>query len=443
MASELTEVTLNAIHRAGVPLTFSRADYDPLLQSIGECQVVLLGEASHGTHEFYRERALITRRLIEEKGFNAVAIEGDWPDAYRVHRFIRGSGNDANAREALGDFTRFPAWMWRNLDVLDFIEWLRDFNQTIEPRQDRVGFYGLDLYSLHASIRAVLDYLDRVDPEGAQRARHRYACFDHFGEDTQTYGYATTFGLAENCEAEVVQQLVEMRRRAADLASRDGSVDPDDYLFAEQNARLIQNAERYYRAMFADHAESWNVRDRHMAETLESLRRNRKGAKIVVWAHNSHLGDARATEMSTRGEINLGQLARERFSHEVFLLGFTTHAGEVTAASDWDAPAERKNVRPALAGSYEALFHRARMPAFLLSLRDDQARRALTRPLLERAIGVIYRPETERLSHYFRAQLPGQFDAIIHIDRTTALIPFERTSTWEAGELPETYPFAV
>jgi erythromycin esterase-like protein len=436
----IPETVLSEINRAAVPLTFSDDDYDPLLEWIGDSRLVLIGEASHGTHDFYRERALITQRLIEEKGFNAVAIEGDWPDAYRVNRFVRGSGNDANARDALGDFVRFPAWMWRNMDVLTFVDWLRKFNQA-RPKGDRAGFYGLDLYSLHASMRAVLTYLDKVDPEGAKRARYRYACFDHFGENVQEYGYAASFGLAESCENEVIAQLIEMRRRSANLASRDGSVEPEDYLFAEQNARLVQNAERYYRAMFRGREESWNVRDEHMAETLAWLLEIRPESRIVVWAHNSHLGDARATEMSARGEINLGQRARERF-REVYSVGFTTHSGEVTAASQWDALAERKIIRPALTGSYEALFHETRIPAFLLSLRGSVAG-VLHTPLLERAIGVIYRPESERMSHYFQCRLPSQFDAIIHIDRTKALIPFERTSAWEAGEVPETYPFAV
>jgi len=433
---------VNAINRAAIPLTFDSGDYDPLLQWIGNRRLVLIGEASHGTHDFYRERALITRRLIEEKGFNAVAIEGDWPDAARVHRFVRGRSKDVSAREALGDFERFPAWMWRNMDVLAFVDWLYHFNREI-ARQERVGFYGLDLYSLHASIRAVLDYMDKVDPEGAQRARYRYACFDHFGEDTQAYGYAASFGVSRGCEDEVVAQLVEMRRRSADLSSRDGRVEPDDFMFAEQNARLVQNAEHYYRAMFSGRAESWNVRDEHMAETLAWLRRIRPGAKIVVWAHKSHLGDARATEMSARGERNVGQLMRERFDEDVFLIGFTTHSGEVTAASQWETPAERRVVRPALEGSYESLFHQTGISAFLLPLHDDDVTRVLDKPLLERAIGVIYQPETERLSHYFHSRMPGQFDAVIHIDRTIALIPFERTSAWEAGEVPETYPFAV
>jgi erythromycin esterase-like protein len=433
---------LSAINRTAVPLTFSPDDYNPLLEWIGDRGLVLIGEASHGTHDFYRERALITRRLIEEKGFNAVAIEGDWPDASRVHRFVRGVGEDDNARDALGDFLRFPAWMWRNLDVLAFVDWLYRFNQNFAP-PERVGFYGLDLYSLHASIRAVLNYLEKVDPEGAQRARYRYACFDHFGEDTQAYGYAASFGLTKDCEDEVVAQLIEMRRRSADLASRDGRVEPDDYLFAEQNARLVLNAERYYRAMFDGRAESWNVRDEHMADTLMWLRQTRPTTKIVVWAHNSHLGNAHATEMSARGERNVGQLMRDRLDDAVFLIGFTTYSGEVTAASQWEAPAERKIVRPALEGSYEALFHQTGIPAFLLSLRDRRAIQALDKPLLERAIGVIYRPETERLSHYFQSRMPGQFDAVIHIDRTMALIPFERSGVWEKGEVPETYPFAV
>jgi erythromycin esterase-like protein len=436
----IAETILSEINRAAIPLSYSAGDYDPLLEWIGDSRLVLIGEASHGTHDFYRERALITQRLIQEKGFNAVAIEGDWPDAYRVNRFVRGSGNDANARDALGDFMRFPAWMWRNMDVLAFVDWLHKFNQA-KPEPERVGFYGLDLYSLHASMRAVLGYLDKVDPEGAKRARYRYDCFDHFGENVQEYGYAASFGLTESCENEVIAQLLEMRRRSADLASRDGHVEPEDYLFAEQNARLVRNAEHYYRAMFRGREESWNVRDDHMAETLAWLREMRPESRIVVWAHNSHLGDARATEMSARGEINLGQRPRERFDG-VFSLGFTTCSGEVTAASQWEAPAERKTVRPALEGSYEALFHKTQIPAFLLRLHGDVAN-VLRKPLLERAIGVIYRPESERMSHYFQCRLPGQFDAVIHIDRTMALIPFERTSVWEAGELPETYPSAL
>jgi erythromycin esterase-like protein len=434
---------LSIITEAAQPLTWSDGDYDGLLQEIGDVRLVLIGEASHGTHDFYRERAHITRRLIVEKGFNAVAIEGDWPDAHRVHRYVRGTGNDKNALEALADFRRFPAWMWRNMDVLAFVEWLREHNLKIPRREDRAGFYGLDLYSLYASMRAVLEFLDKVDPEGARRARQRYACFEQFRENTQAYGYAATFGLSKSCEDEVIEQLIELRRRAADLAQRDGHEEPDDFFFAEQNARLVLNAERYYRAMFGGRVESWNLRDGHMAETLELILEHRPNAKVAVWAHNSHLGDARATQMGEDGEINLGQIVRERHGARTFLIGLTTYSGEVTAASDWDGPAERKRVRPALPNSYEALFHDMRLSNFLLPLHRREVAQALRSPRLERAIGVIYLPETERISHYFDCRLSEQFDAVIHIDRSTALIPLERTSEWEAGEPPETYPFAV
>jgi len=438
----ISAITLSGINREAIPLSFQADDYDALLRWMGDSRFVLIGEATHGTHDFYRERALITRRLIEEKGFNTVAVEADWPDAYRVNRFVRGAGADTDAHAALGDFLRFPAWMWRNMDVLAFVDWLRGFNRNAPPGK-QAGFYGLDLYSLHASMRAVLDYLDKVDPEEARRARNRYACFEQFGEDPQRYGYAASFDISQSCEDEAVAQLMEMRRHRAQRVARDGHVEPDEHRFAEQNARLVQNAERYYRAMFGGRAESWNIRDRHMADTLEWLCQIQPDARIVVWAHNSHLGDASATEMASHGEVNLGQLARERFGEDVFLLGFTTYSGEVTAASQWDAPAERKVVRPALEGSYEAMFHHTRIPAFLLRTNRPGLTNVLGGPRLQRAIGVIYLPGSERVSHYFQCRLSQQFDAVIHIDRTKALIPFERTSRWEAGELPETYPYAV
>jgi len=316
------------------------------------------------------------------------------------------------------------------------------------PPEKKVGFYGLDLYSLHASMGAVLGYLDKVDPEAARRARYRYACFDHFGEDTQAYGYAATVGMTPGCEDEVVRQLVEMRQRAADYAERDGRIARDEYFFAEQNARLVRNAERYYRAMFQGRVSSWNLRDTHMAETLDALARflesEAREPKIVVWAHNSHLGDARATELGGAGELNLGQLVRQKSGEEAILLGFTTYTGSVTAASDWDAPAEMKRVRPGLRGSYEAIFHDVAIPNFSLDLRrDSDAARALSEPRLERAIGVIYRPDTERSSHYFSARLPQQFDVVIHFDETRAVEPLERNSEWVGEEAPETYPSAL
>lgn len=430
------------------PLVGTASDFDPLLALIGDARYVLIGEASHGTHEFYRIRAEITKRLIREKGFIGVAVEADWPDAYRVNRFVRGVGEDTDAEQALAGFQRFPQWMWRNADVLDFIGWLRAYNDGRTAIGTKVGFYGLDLYSMHASMAAVLEYLDKVDPDAAQRARDRYACFDHFGEDPQAYGYAATAGLAESCEREVVAQLAELRGAAADYIRRDGNLPADALFFAEQNAILVRNAERYYRAMFGARALSWNVRDTHMVETLESLTRflARGGAppKLVVWAHNSHLGDARATQMGKQGEHNVGQLVRARHGAAAVLVGFTTYTGTVTAANDWGGHAERKVVRPALSESYEALFHDARDGNFLLDLRTDgELRTALSTPRLERAIGVIYRPETERQSHYFLAQLPSQFDAVLHYDVTRAVEPLERTGVWERGEMPATYPSAL
>jgi erythromycin esterase-like protein len=437
------------IRREAHPLRYGEiADYDPLLDFIGDARFVLIGEASHGTHEFYRERAQITKRLITEKGFSAVAVEADFPDAYRLNRYVRGMGEDADAVEAMGGFRRFPAWMWRNADVLDFVGWLRSHNETLPEETLKIGFYGLDLYSLHTSIEVVLNYLERIDPEGARRARERYACFDHFGEDTQAYGYATGLGIADSCEEEVVSQLVELNKRAAELARRDGRVAADDFFFAEQNARLVRNAERYYRTMYRSDVSSWNLRDLHMMETLVALEDHlseaKRKAKIVVWEHNSHLGDASATEMGKRGEWNVGQLARQRYGRESISIGFTTYDGTVTAASDWGGAAERKRVRPALPGSYENLFHDTDLERFLLLMpHGSAATLALQTPLLERAIGVIYRPETERQSHYFHASLSNQFDAVIHIDETRAVEPLERTVEWEEGEVMETFPTGV
>jgi len=428
------------------PLSGVPDDYHALLRLIGDARFVLLGEASHGTHEFYSERAAITKRLIAEKGFSILAIEADWPDSARVHRYVRSAAADARADEALSGFRRFPTWMWRNTVVLELIEWLRDFNKNIDPKRARVGFYGMDLYSLHTSIDAVLEYLEKVDAEAARRARLRYSCFDHFSREPQEYGYATTVGAIESCEHAVIEQLTELQRKATELLSRDGEVAAEEFFFAEQNARLVKDAEQYYRAMFRGRASSWNLRDRHMAETVENLVAHLDGSrqpKAIIWAHNSHLGDARATEMSHYGELNVGQLIRERFRDDAMLIGFTTHHGTVTAASDWGAPAQRKNVRPALRGSYEELFHQTGLPRFWIDLRGAGQIGVLQQRRIERAIGVIYRPESERLSHYFHARLPEQFDAVIHIDETRAVEPLERTSVWDSSELPETYPFKV
>jgi erythromycin esterase-like protein len=428
------------------PLAGEARDYDALLKLVGNARFVLIGEASHGTHEFYFERAAITKRLIVEKGFSIIAIEADWPDTARVHRYVRGTSLDANANEALSGFRRFPTWMWRNTVVVEFLKWLRDFNNDLDPKRAAVGFYGMDLYSLHASIEAVLAYLEKVDPDAGKRARLRYSCFDHFSRNPQEYGYATTVGAIESCEDAVVAQLVELQQKAGEFLSRDGHAAAEELFFAEQNARLIKDAEQYYRSMFRGRASSWNLRDRHMVDTISNLAAHLNGSrqsKVIVWAHNSHLGDARATEMSHYGEVNVGQMIREQFGTEAVLIGFSTYQGTVTAASDWGAPAERKNVRPALKGSYEDLFHEIRFPRFWIDLRGAGKIGVLQQRRIERAIGVIYRPETERLSHYFHARLPEQFDAIIHLDETCAVEPLERTSLWDEGELPETYPFKV
>jgi erythromycin esterase-like protein/predicted phosphoribosyltransferase len=421
-----------------------------LFDLAGDARLVLIGEGSHGTAEFYQARARMTRRLIEEKGFCAVAVEADWPDAYRVNRYVRGHGDDASAEESLRGFERFPTWMWRNTAVLDFVGWLREHNDRQPGERARAGFYGLDLYSLYRSVHEVISYLDRVDPAAAARARERYACFDHFsGDDAQVYGFAAAFGAGETCEREAVEQLTDLQRHAVEYARRDGLLAEDELFYAGQNARTVRAAEEYYRTMFSGRVSSWNLRDQHMADTLDALAehlgRQRGGpAKIVVWAHNSHVGDARATEPAAEGEFTLGQLVRERHAGDCRLVGFSTYTGTVTAASDWEGPAERKWVRPALPESVEELLHEVGEKEFMLRFdAAPRSARALRSARLERAIGVIYRPETERQSHYFRARAADQFDAVIHVDETRAVEPLERSASWEQGEVPETYPFAV
>ncbi|MBC5783554.1 erythromycin esterase family protein [Ramlibacter sp. USB13] len=421
----------------------SVADDELLVERLAGAKLALLGEASHGTHEFYAERAWLTQRLIRDHGFNAVVVEADWPDAWRVNRYVRWRSDDRGAEQALSGFERFPTWMWRNTVVRDFVEWLREHNHALPPSQ-QCGFYGMDLYSLYSSIRAVLDYLDRADPEAAQRARSRYACFDHYGEDSQAYGYAASFGMKSSCEDEVIQQLREMNRRSAEMFAASGE-DRADLFFAQQNARLVRNAEEYYRTMFHGRVSSWNLRDSHMVETLQALEKHLENlhghVRMAVWAHNSHLGDASATEMGDIGEWNVGQLARDRWGDDAMLVGFSTHSGTVTAASEWDAAAERKRVRPGLPGSYEDLFHQVGEARFWLPLKGNAALRDLLQEkMLQRAIGVIYQPRTERQSHYFHTRLPAQFDAMIHIDHTRALEPLVREPLWHAGEAAETYP---
>ena len=437
--------TISALRAAAIPLDGGERDYDALLDLVGDARFVLLGEATHGTHEFYEERARITQRLIEDKGFHAVAVEADWPDAYRVNRYVRGQGEDATAEQALSGFQRFPNWMWRNTDVETFVEWLRGHNgrQDQDGGGRKVGFYGLDLYSMFTSIGEVLGYLDKVDPQAAKVARERYACFDHYQEDSQHYGYTANLSLSDSCEQGVIEQLHQLQRRSAEYMQKDGA--EEAFFHAQQNARLVKNAEEYYRTMFRGRVSSWNLRDSHMAETLDALARHLskdgEPARIVVWEHNSHIGDARATEVGELGEWNVGELARKAYDGDTRLIGFSTYQGFVTAASEWDAPAEHKRVRPGMPGSYEALLHETGIERFLLPLRDEgPARDALMTRRLERAIGVIYLPRTERHSHYFSAQMARQFDAVIHIDRTTAVQPLDPGGGWHSEEPPETSP---
>jgi protein-L-isoaspartate(D-aspartate) O-methyltransferase len=414
------------------------ADLGSLLERVGDARVVLLGEATHGTSEFYRMRARITRELVRRLGFNIVAVEADWPDAARINRYVQHA--DERGRGAWQAFARFPTWMWRNREVLEFVGWLREHNRGVADPERRAGFFGLDLYSLFTSIHAVLAYLEGVDPPAARIARERYGCLTPWESDPATYGRAVLSAGYRRCEPQVVAMLRDLLERRLDYAVQDG----ERYLDAVQNARLVANAERYYRIMYYGSAESWNLRDRHMFETLESLLAFQgTSARAVVWEHNSHVGDAAATEMSARGELNVGQLCREHHGNGAFLVGFGTDRGTVAAASDWDGPMQVMSVRPSHPESYERVCHESGVEAFLLHLREPgrpEVRDELEPARLERAIGVIYRPETELQSHYFYATLPHQFDEYVWFDETRAVTPLP---TREVAGLPDTHPFGL
>jgi protein-L-isoaspartate(D-aspartate) O-methyltransferase len=413
------------------------ADLDALLDRIGDARVVLLGESTHGTAEFYRMRARITRELIVRRGFSAVAVEADWPDAAHVDRYVRHS-SAAPRRDV--PFSRFPTWMWRNGEVHELVEWLREHNGRTREPDRQVGFHGLDLYSLSTSSAAVVAYLERVDPAAARIARERYGCLTPWERDPAAYARAALTGEYRTCEGDVVTTLRDLLARRLEYSRQDG----DRFLDAEQNARLVADAERYYRTMYYGHTASWNLRDQHMFDTLTALLDfHGPDARIVVWAHNSHIGDSAATEMDARGELNVGRLCRAAFGAGAYLIGFGTDRGTVAAASDWGGPLEIKDVRPAHPDSYERLCHEAAVPTFVLPLRVPAGvpvRDALSIPRLERAIGVIYRPETELASHYFQAILPRQFDEYVWFDRTSAVTALELAP---AAGMPETYPFGV
>lgn len=404
-------------------------------ERFADARVVLIGEASHGTSEFYRARAAITRRLIERHGFSIVAAEADWPDAARIDRYVRLRQRPAWVDEG---FKRFPMWMWRNREVADFTLWLRGHNDA-RPMAERVEFRGLDVYSLGASIREVLDYLDQVDPDAARTARRRYGCLSPWHEEPAGYGHNVMLG-QPSCEAAVVEQLSDLLAQRLDYIERDG----ERFFNAERNARVVLAAEQYYRAMYRRSSESWNLRDRHMFDTLRALLEHRgPDARAVVWAHNSHIGNAAATSMGWGGEFNIGELCRTAYGRDAVLIGMATDRGEVAAADNWDEPMQVKQVRPSREDSWERLFLRAGHPASLTHWRDDnrhELREALARPRLERAIGVIYRPQTERQSHYFQAILAEQFDALVWLEETRAVQPIGPQRIDEAS-VPDTYPF--
>jgi protein-L-isoaspartate(D-aspartate) O-methyltransferase len=413
-------------------------DLGALLERIGQARLVLLGEATHGTSEFYRMRARITQELVRTHGFRIVAVEADWPDARRVNRYVQALADGHHPEESA--FARFPTWMWRNHETGRFVEWLRSFNTQRREPGGQAGFYGLDLYSLFTSIRSVLEYLERVDPPAARVARERYSCLTPWQADPHAYARAALSGRYRVCEREAVAMLRDMLGRQLEYAARDG----ERFLDAVENARLIADAERYYRAMYYGASESWNQRDRHMFGTLErQLAFHGSGAKAVVWAHNSHLGDAQATEMSARGELNLGHLCRQRYGDQAFLIGFGTDRGTVAAADDWDRPMRVMDLRPAHPESYERLCHESGIAAFFLHLREparEEVRAELAAPRLERAVGVVYRPETELQSHYFHASLPRQFDEYIWFDETRAVRPL---TAGDARALAPLHPFSI
>jgi erythromycin esterase-like protein len=429
------------VNRAAYPLRSDDARrYDPLIEMIGNARIVLLGEASHGTHEFYRERALITRRLIEEKGFSVVAVEGDWPECYQVNQWVKGG--PGSARDALSAFKVYPTWMCGNVDVLHFLEWLRRYNDGLPSDRRTVSFYGLDLYSVFASMEAVINYLQSVDPEAAQVARQRYGCFEPFSGDKDLYAYSAGLGIVQGCEAEAVAMLQELRRKRESYVQ----ISPDDsYFYALMSAMVARDGERYYRAMYGGGADSWNLRDVHMTNTLDQLLEHfGPDTRVVVWEHNTHIGDFRATA-DADGMVNVGQLVRERHPGESVAVGFGTFEGSVTASSGWGEYPQFMKVPPAVPGSYDNVFHQGEASSFLLPLKPLRARGeadGLDEWRGQRAIGVVYNPRPER-GNYVPTLLAERYDAYIHIDRTRAVQPTnlaftqqESVPLWEA----ETYP---
>lgn len=423
-------------HAEPLPMPADQIHFGEYFDRFGDAQIVLLGEATHGTSEFYAARAAITRRLVERHGFTVVAVEADWPDAARIDGYVRHHAKRPRRGES---FVRFPTWMWRNVEVLAFADWLRSHNETV-PDRAKVSFHGLDVYSLSESIHSVLEYLDKVDAHEAAHARWRYGCLTPWQDEPAKYGRAVVSGERSSCEDAVVIQLHKLLEKRLSYLADDGEA----WFDASQNARIVRAAERYYRAMYQSSAVSWNLRDRHMFNTLEAVIAHRGvGTKAVVWAHNSHIGDASATAMGWNGEFNVGQLCRVAYGDDAVLIGFGTDTGTVAAASDWGADMQVKTVRPARHDSYEYAFRRTGVARSLTDWRGQKHQplsELLHEPLLERAIGVVYRPDTELLSHYFEAVLADQFDAYVWFERTTAVTPLGHEKPHGA---PETYPFGL
>lgn len=431
-----------ALRGAAHPIVGTHDDYDPMLEDLARARFVLLGAGTHGTHEFYRERSRITRRLIARHGFVGVAAEADGPDAARVHRHVTGR---SDSDDALADFESFPDWIWRNADTLDFVGWLRAHRER-QAGVSSAGFYGIDVYSLHRTANAVLGYLAHADPDAVPRARALCASLDLAGVDPRAYGLGPVLGVAPACEDAVVRTLEELRaRRPGRVAVRPDAEEAS--FIGEKTAKAARDAADYYRGLLRRRVNTWALRGTHMVDTLGALSAHLEGAlgrpaRLVVWAHTSHCGDARATRLAEQGAVNMGQLARERWGDDVRLVGFTTHFGTVTAASSWGGPAERKRVRPARSDSWEALFHRVGRPRWWVDTREPRARAALEGERLMRGIGVLYLPHSERQSHYQNVRIADQLDYLLHFDHTRALEPLERTAEWEAGEVPESFPTA-
>lgn len=426
---------VDSIRATAIPWESSSA-YATFLEEIKDKQFILLGGSTHGSQEFHEARVEITKQLILNHELTAIAIEGDWPSAYRVNQYVRWLGEDNNANEALSGFSRFPLWMWRNTAILDFVVWLRRHNENL-PRDQQVGFYGLDMYSMYDSIAAVLEYLNKVDPEAAANARRSYECLDHMSGENQ-YGYGVMLGHRPSCEDEVIRQLLTLRDKSSAYTKLNDAASEDDHFQAEQNARLVHSAESYYRQLFDPRISTWNVRENHMIDTLDNLkcylaRLTQRPAKFAVWEHNIHLGDARATCMAGRGQNNVGQLARERYGNRCALIGMTTYEGTVTAAQHWNAPVQRKQLAAAIAQSVEDVLHCAGVGNFYLSLSGEIAQ-SFVQPRLMRSVGVVYRKQTERESHYIDCRLAEQFDGIVYFDKTRALEPLDPTSEWLNGE---------